>query len=250
MKVLILILGCFFVVVACKAEGKELDQQRNKFEEIEKYISEQRRNIEEYYKNQKFELEQRSQSEVRLLKVADSAVFASLTEQADVAKMVLHINNYGYAAPWYLMNRTEEMLKLKGARGDEKCRIQKGPEQFVIARSQIAEIENRILAKSEWEIIRLEKWKENALTVYLSELKKRLEEQLLKPETKETLGMVTGIIHSKERPSAIVDRIIVHEGDKVHGVTIIQIRRDKVALEKNGIKWEQEVRQSPQAYWD
>ncbi|GAF96518.1 unnamed protein product, partial [marine sediment metagenome] len=188
----------------------------------------------------------------------------------------LHIDNYGYRAPWYLEAKTERMLQLKGEResygdfkdraygnfkdishsssgyrshGSFKYRVRKSPKWFAVAQSLIAERKNRILAKLEWEAANLERQKKYSLTVALTELEKRLKEDVLKPKLKPTHGLLTGVLYSADKPSAIIDRSIVHKGDTIHGVTVVKIHKDKVGFDKNGKKWEQKVQQTPEAYW-
>jgi len=54
---------------------------------------------------------------------------------------------------------------------------------------------------------------------------------------------VTGIVHSRERPCAIIDNLIVREGDKVSGAIVVKINKDSVELEMNGKRWTQRVQQ-------
>jgi hypothetical protein len=246
MKILILILGCLLLVIPCQATEEQ-------FEEIERYISRLRCNTENYYSAQLSELKQRAQSKIRLLEAADKAVYASLAAQAEVAKTVLHINNYGYRASSYLEAKTERMLQLEGGHesyGDfPEDNIRKSPKRFAVAQSRIAERKSRILAKLEREAVNLERQKNYFLTVALTELEKRLKEDVQKPKPKPTHGLLTGVLYSADKPSAIVDRKIVHEGDTIHGVTVVKIHKDKAGFEKNGRKWEQKVQQMPEAYW-
>ena len=252
MKTLILILGCLLLVIPCQAVEKQSESQTKEFEEVERYISRHRRGIENYYNGQLVELKLRAQSEIRLLEVADKAVYASLAAQAEVAKVVLHIDDYGYRAPWYLAAKTERMLQLKNEResyGDFEDSIKKSPKRFAVAHSRIAERKNRILAKLAWEAASLEQRKQYALTDGLAQFEKRLKEDVLKPKPKATRGVVTGVLYSTYKPSAIIDHKIVHEGDTIHGVTVVKIYKDKVKFSKKDKDWEQEVQQSPEAYW-
>lgn len=277
MKTLILILGCLLLVIPCQAVEKQSEHQKKEFEEVEKYISRQRRDMENYYNGQLVELKLRAQSEIRLLEVADKAVYAGLAAQAEVAKVVLHIDDYGYRAPWYLVAKTERMLQLESeidnygyrapsylasrserilqlknereSYGDFEDSFEKSPKRFAVAHSLIAERKNRILAKLEWETVNLEQRKQYALTDGLAQFEKRLKEDVLKPKPKVTRGVVTGVLYSVYKPSAIVDHKIVHEGDTIHGVTVVKIYKDKVRFSEKGRDWEQEVQQSPEAYW-
>lgn len=254
MKTLILILGCLLLVIPCQAAEKQPEHQKKEFEEVEKYISRHRRDIENYYNVQLVELKLRAQSKIRLLEVADKAVYASLAAQAEAAKVVLQIDDYGYGyrAPWYLAAKTERMLQLKDeheSHGHLQDSIKKSPKRFAVAHSQIAERKNQILAKLEWETVNLEQRKQYALTDGLAQFEKRLKEEVLKPKPKATRGVVTGVLYSTDKPSAVVDHKIVHEGDTIHGVTVVKIYKDKVKFSKKGKNWEQEVRQTPEAYW-
>jgi hypothetical protein len=265
MKTLTLIFGCLLLLVILSQAAEEQHQQNQQqlkdhsqqlaqpqVEEVEKYIASLHQGIENYYTNQLIEVKQNSQAEIRLLEVADKPVYASLAGQAEVAKVVLHINNYGYRAPWELEAETERMLQLKGEResyGDFADSIKKSPKRFAVAQSQIAERKSEILAKLEYETADLESGRNYALTVTLPELEKRLKQDLLKPQPEPTHGLVTGIVYSADKPSAIVDRKIVYEGDVIYGATVVKIYKDKVKFSKKGTNWEQKVQQTPEAYW-
>jgi hypothetical protein len=54
---------------------------------------------------------------------------------------------------------------------------------------------------------------------------------------------VRGIVYSSDKPSAIIADQIVSEGDVILGVKIIKIGKDFVAFEKDGKRWQQQVRQ-------
>jgi hypothetical protein len=225
------------------------------FEEIEKYIARLHQGIENYYTNQLIEVKQRVEAEIKLLEVADKPVYAGLAGQAEVAKTVLHINNYGYRAPWYLESETERMLQLKDdfdeykLYGDFADSIKNSPKRFAVAQSRIAERKSDILTKLAYETADLERGKNYALTITLPKLEKQLKQDLLTPEPKPTHGMVTGIVYSADKPSAIIDHKIVHEGDVIHGATVVKIYRDSVKFSKKNKNWEQKVQQAPEAYW-
>jgi hypothetical protein len=52
---------------------------------------------------------------------------------------------------------------------------------------------------------------------------------------------VTGILYSADRPAAIVDTQVVHEGQQVSGATVEKIDRDGVQFERNGRRWKQTI---------
>lgn len=121
--------------------------------------------------------------------------------------------------------------------------------RLAVVLSRIAKRKNDILSKSKWVALNLERQKEHALTVGFAKLEKQSKEDAITPKPKATHGLVKGIVYSSEKPSAVVDHKIVHEGEKIHGVAVVKIYIDKVEFEKNSKKWEQKVRQTPEAYW-
>ena len=53
--------------------------------------------------------------------------------------------------------------------------------------------------------------------------------------------IVRGIVHSQDKPRAIIGTELVQEGDVVQGATILRINRRTVEFEQNGRTWIQEV---------
>jgi hypothetical protein len=257
MKTLTLIFGCLLLLVISSQAAEKNQQQpkdpNHRFEEIEKYIASLRQGAESYYANQIIEVQQRGESEIGQLEEAvDRAVYACLAGQAEAAAEVLSIDDYGYRTHLEREAKAERMQQIKKDRryGIFADSIERAPERFAVAQSLIAERKSEILAKLEQGTADLERGKNYALTVTLLELEKQLKEDQLKPEPTPTHGLVTGIVYSADKPSAIVDRKIVHEGDVIYGATVVKIYRDSVKFSKKGKNnWEQKVQQTPEAYW-
>jgi len=55
--------------------------------------------------------------------------------------------------------------------------------------------------------------------------------------------IVRDIVFSKDKPSAVIGSKIVYVGDKINDVTIVKIDRDSIEFEKDGDRWEQNVRE-------
>lgn len=53
--------------------------------------------------------------------------------------------------------------------------------------------------------------------------------------------IVKGIVFSEDSPSVIIDGLILNEGDKISGVTVLKINSDGVELKKDGKVWTQQV---------
>ena len=54
--------------------------------------------------------------------------------------------------------------------------------------------------------------------------------------------MIKDIVYSHDKPSAVIGSRIVYVGDKINGMTVVKIDRDSVEFEKDGKRWEQNVR--------
>ncbi len=53
--------------------------------------------------------------------------------------------------------------------------------------------------------------------------------------------IVKGILHSEDRPSAVIGARIVYEGDVVLGATVVKINPDTVEFSREGERWTQNV---------
>ena len=230
------------------AAGKKQSQQEQ-LQEIEKYISWQRQKIEDSYIGRSIDLRLRAEGEIRLLEVADKATYRPLDVQAEVAETVLQING-SETVPYGRFEITTATSPKRFAVAQSRIgEVKNDVLRFAVAQSRIAEVKNDILAKYEWEAVTLEKLKRYALTVGLIELEKRLKENVLAAKPKPTHGVITGIVYAEEKPSAIIDGQIVHEGETIHNVTVAKIHRDKIEFQKNDKRWKQKVQETPEAFW-
>ena len=66
-------------------------------------------------------------------------------------------------------------------------------------------------------------------------------EQTGQTETKKIIKLIVRSILYSDNPSAVIGNQIVHEGEKIRGVSIIKISKDNVELEMNGKTWTQKV---------
>ena len=55
--------------------------------------------------------------------------------------------------------------------------------------------------------------------------------------------IVKGILYAEDKASAVIGNQIVHEGEKIRGVTVVKISKDSVEFEMNGKRWTQKVRE-------
>jgi hypothetical protein len=69
------------------------------------------------------------------------------------------------------------------------------------------------------------------------------------PVPRPTYGTVTGIIHSNDVSSALIDGEIYGEGANIHGVRIAKIYQQSVDFEYKGLTWNQSVNDTPSSNW-
>ncbi len=60
--------------------------------------------------------------------------------------------------------------------------------------------------------------------------------------------LVTGILYSNDKPSAVIGNRIAYEGDTLQGINVVKIYKDKVEFEKDGKRWIQSIEDKPATY--
>ncbi|OHB59106.1 MAG: hypothetical protein A2Y12_12810 [Planctomycetes bacterium GWF2_42_9] len=265
MKKIVLIFVYLMFIALCQAAENQHNPQNRKskeIEEIDNYISRLRLEIESEYKYRIVQANQWTQAEINLLEVPDKAVFANLTEQADLSQTILNINNLDYILPepFYPGIERTRLFRdgpfISTGYGETTAKFHRRPESPKLAAMRFAEVQTRIterksrlMTMQDYEIVNIERQKEYALNIILPNLEKRLKENLAKPQPNETNGLITAIIYSPDKSSAVIDSEIVHNGDTIHGVKVKQIHNNKIEFERDAVTWEQQVQQTPSNYW-
>jgi hypothetical protein len=62
-------------------------------------------------------------------------------------------------------------------------------------------------------------------------------------------GVVTAILYCDDSPSVMIEDQMLHEGDVIHDVRVLDIKTDRVQFEKQGDQWEQGVQESAKPEW-
>lgn len=68
-------------------------------------------------------------------------------------------------------------------------------------------------------------------------------------------GIVVGILYigitepGFEGSSVVIDGNILREGDTIHGAEVVGIEKFYAEFEKDGVRWQQKVRQKPNPAW-
>ena len=252
---LVILLG--FVSNAAKGKEQvqeEIESQKEQLEKTEKYILRAREEIEDYYAGALVEVRLRSEKEIGILEVANRGVYSSLAAQAEIAKVVLEIYDYGRDGDDCFLWSGDRVGRVEICENKRPWILRKdlriAPKHFAVEQVKIAEAKSDIQRKFETATAELERQKRYALNVSLAELEKRLKENVVAAKPKATHGVVSGIVYSEDRPLLIIDDKIVKEGDFIHGVKVFKIHRGKVEFEKGGQKWEQTVQEERRAFWE
>ena len=61
--------------------------------------------------------------------------------------------------------------------------------------------------------------------------------------------VVTGILFNEAKPVAWIDNQLVHEGDTIGSIKVIQIGPERILFEKKGKRWMQGTQKRPDAAW-
>lgn len=252
---LVILLG--FVSNAAKGKEQvqeEVESQKEQLEKTEKYILRAREEIEDYYTGALVEVRLRGEKEIGVLEVANKGVYSSLAAQAEIAKAVLEIHDYGWGGGDCFSWSGDRMGRVEICENKRPWILRKDlrivPKHFAAEQVKIAEAKSGIQRKFGLAAVALERQKRYALNVGLAELEKRLKENVVAAKPKATRGVVSGIVYSEDRPLIIIDGKIAKEGDFIHGVKVSKIHRGKVEFEKAGQKWEQTVQEERQAFWE
>lgn len=230
-------------IVVNTAKGEEQIQQKQ-LEQIEKYISQRRKDIGDYYSFKFSGINLNAKSQINMLKVAERGVYSSLAAQAELAKDVLYIHGHRQKPHSHFTGLYARKFSTRTYfHRPYRHEIDLAAKQFAVMRSQITERKNRISARLDWEIKRLEIAENYALTIGLAELENKLKQNLNKPEPEPAHGVITGIVYSCEKPSVLIGDKIVYEGEEINGVKVIKINEDSVEFGMKEKSWEQKVGQ-------
>ena len=73
------------------------------------------------------------------------------------------------------------------------------------------------------------------------------EEVIERPEPR--FGVVTAILYCDDEPTVLIEDQVLHEGDAIHDVKIVNITAEMVQFDKQGEKWEQKVQEPAKPEW-
>lgn len=62
-------------------------------------------------------------------------------------------------------------------------------------------------------------------------------------------GIVAAILYSDDTPTVLIEDQMLHKGDTIHEVKVLDIKADKVRFDKQGEQWEQKVQEPAKPGW-
>jgi len=62
-------------------------------------------------------------------------------------------------------------------------------------------------------------------------------------------GVVTAILYCEDSPTVLIEDQMLHKGDVIHEVQVIDIKIDTVQFDKQGEQWEQKVQEPAKPEW-
>jgi hypothetical protein len=62
-------------------------------------------------------------------------------------------------------------------------------------------------------------------------------------------GVVTAILYCDDSPTVLIEDQMLHEGDVIHEVKVLDITMERVQFDKQGEQWEQKVQEPAKPEW-
>jgi len=258
-------LNCTLGIAANKPDMSKLtEHQQEQLKKIDTYIAGLRKSIEDNYRYRASQLKSRTDNKIRLLEVADmeESIFLPRT-QAEIAQNVLELTNFVPPTRRFRINAKRNNRKANERENyffyeheyendflykpaGERSRSAR---LFATFRSLIAESKNNVYKKYKSGCVTLQKNKIYDLNVVLPKLEQKLKQNLKASETGTARGVISGIVYSQDKTSAVVGGKLVRQGDLLDGVKIARIHPDHIEFERNDKSWTQKTGQPAGSYW-
>ena len=226
---------------------------RSQLEKTDRYIANLRRSMEDNYRYRASELKSRTENKIRLLEVADKGVFSSLRAQAEIAQNILELTNCVPPTRRFRLNAKRNNRKANERENyffyEPASERSRSARLFATFQSLIAESKNDVYRQYETGCVTLQKNKMYDLNVVLPKLEEKLKQNLKESKIKVAQGVVSGIVYSQSKSSAVVGGKVVQQGDFLDGVKIVKVHRDYIEFERQSKSWKQKPGEPAGSYW-
>ena len=236
------------ITASAATENTLTDEQRARLAEIEQYIQAQKQNMENYYTAKQMTSDEQSNYRLAVLRAGDNnkILTGGFLGWSIYIDEVLRLGGVD-------LSKDKEYSRIKAEfNGHELMDVQRlnlTPRMLAIAECRLAEEEFRLRQQCESEKVQTENQKRYVIDAQLADLEAKLKDNVMNPPKPVPDGVVTGILYSKDKPSAIVGSQIVHPGEKIGKVKVTAISPDSVEFEKGGTRWTQQTGEEPGADW-
>ena len=231
----------------------KLKHQQERLKNIEKRAGQKRQQVEDNYLRRCRELRASTEAMIRSL---DSQEKQAWTELDQKLKHIITTAEKSTIGAGYIMSDGYVVGHDISKEKYETNVVGDPAREHAVIQQEIVEAKNETLASYEQELVRFQKQRQYELAK-IDRWERQMKgyvsvaiRDITKVSQPETLGLVSGIMYSQSRPSALIgNRIIVHEGEIVHGVKILEIYKDKVLFEKDSVTWSQAIGDAPASHW-
>jgi hypothetical protein len=247
-RLYVIVAGIAALSAAAFAANSVTDEQQVRLAEIEQYIAAEKQNIENRYEARMAVLNEQMRSGLLPLEIGDNLNYI----ETGFLGWTEYIEEVLRSEGTYLLRDKEFARTLKRFRTERMTSAEKldmTPKLLAIAEKRLAQERLRARLLFALERVKIEKEKRYAIDVQLADLETKLKDNVLNPPKPGPEGMVSGIVYSQDKPSAIVGSQVVHPGEKIGKVRVTAISPDSVEFERSGKRWTQGVGDKPGAEW-
>jgi hypothetical protein len=226
------------------------DEQKAKLDKIDKSVEWQRQRINYDYAIQLDEMRVKKANELLHL----DAINPDLTVRGGFVGWATYIQNALDLRGVDLMDDpqfAETFRDIYGGNGGLSAveRLNLTPRLLAIAEDRFAEEKSRTMGRFSADELQLEKERNEALNIRLTQYSEQLQYSELNPMQVKPAGLISGILYSADRPAAIVGPKIVYQEDKLGDVRIVKISVGAIDFDKNGHSWTQKIGEAPSSMW-
>jgi hypothetical protein len=226
------------------------DEQKAKSDKIDKSIEWQRQRINYDYAIQLDEIRAKRADELRHFEIInpDLTVRGGFVGWAGYVQNCLELRGIDLMDdPQFAETFRDLHDKGRGLTAIEKSDLT--PRLLAIAEDRFATEQSRVLGRFSAAELQLEKERNEALNIRLTQYSEQLQNSELNPIQAKPAGLISGILYSADKPAAIVGPKIVYQQDKLGDVRVVKINVGTVEFDKNGHTWTQKIGEAPSSMW-
>jgi len=149
---------------------------------------------------------------------------------------IIFIINYGFATSRMQKEAKDTITSLKLHLSRTSTKLKQADAQIERLQNRVDELKTQLASRSAIE-------KQLRKSVPVED-----KPEPIVPE-QSTRGLVTAILYTLRGSSVVIDDVILHEGNKIHGVKIDKIKQDTVEFSKGQHHWTQKIDESPPGIW-